>query len=127
MVKGDSTQRGAIAAVLALLGGCAAQSPLPDPLQAGWQGRPVCEKLHEDNENRVLRCMFPPGIGHERHFHPPHFGYAISGGRARITDENGVREVELSTGSSFSSDGVAWHEVLNIGTSTIIYLIIEPR
>ena len=100
---------------------------LPDPLEAGWQGAPVCEKLHEDVDQRVLRCTFPPGVGHERHFHPRHFGYAIAGGRVRITDASGTREVSLETGSSYSSDGVDWHEIENIGDSTIVYLIVEPR
>ncbi|HSM30832.1 MAG TPA: cupin domain-containing protein [Woeseiaceae bacterium] len=100
---------------------------LPDPLEAGWQGVPVCEKLHEDTDHRILRCTFPPGVGHERHFHPRHFGYAIAGGRVRITDADGTRELSLKTGSSFSSDGVAWHEIENIGDSTIVYLIVEPR
>ena len=100
---------------------------LPDPLEAGWEGEPVCEKLHEDADQRVLRCTFPPAVGHERHFHNRHFGYAIAGGRVRITDASGTREVDLATGSSFASEGVAWHEVLNIGESTIVYLIVEPR
>lgn len=100
---------------------------LPDPLEAGWNGAPVCEKLHEDSEQRILRCSFPPGVGHERHFHGRHFGYALSGGRMRITDSRGMREVELATGSSFASDGVAWHEVVNIGDSTVVYLIVEPK
>ncbi len=103
-----------------------ASAELPDPLAAGWEGKPVCEKLHEDEANRILRCTFPPGVGHERHFHARHFGYAISGGRARITDSNGTREVDLESGSSFASDGVEWHEVLNVGETTIIYLIVEP-
>ncbi len=103
-----------------------ASAELPDPLAAGWKGKPVCEKLHEDEANRILRCTFPPGVGHERHFHARHFGYAISGGRARITDSNGTREVDLESGSSFASDGVEWHEVLNVGETTIIYLIVEP-
>ena len=105
----------------------AGESALPDPLEAGWQGAPVCEKLHEDTDHRILRCTFPPGVGHERHFHPRHFGYAIAGGRVRITDADGTREISLKTGSSFSSDGVAWHEIENIGDSTIVYLIVEPR
>ena len=100
---------------------------LPDPLAAGWQGKSVCEKLHEDEQQRVLRCTFPPGVGHERHFHPRHFGYALSGGRMRITDGKGTREAEIKAGSSFSSGGIAWHEVLNIGTTTVQYLMIEPR
>lgn len=100
---------------------------LPGPLEAGWKGVPVCEKLHEDVDHRILRCTFPPGVGHERHFHPRHFGYAIAGGRVRITDADGVRELSLDTGSSYSSDGVTWHEIENIGDSTIVYLIVEPR
>jgi quercetin dioxygenase-like cupin family protein len=81
--------------------------------------------LHKDKQYRVLRCSFPPGTGHERHFHAPHFGYALEGGRMRITDADGVREVTLPTGSSFSSEGVAWHEVFNIGDTTVSYLIVD--
>ena len=100
---------------------------LPDPLAAGWKGVSVCEELHQDDDQRVLRCTFPPGVGHERHYHPKHFGYAIAGGRVRITDAGGTRELSLATGSSYSSDGVAWHEIENIGDSTIVYLIVEPK
>lgn len=104
-----------------------AVAPLPDPLAAGWRGAPVCERLQEDEALRVLRCTFPPGVGHERHFHPRHFGYALAGGRMRITDARGTREVDLETGSSFASDGVDWHEIVNVGETTVIYLIVEPR
>ena len=106
---------------------CATPPSLPDPLAAGWKGVPVCEKLHEDSDHRILRCAFPPGIGHERHFHDRHFGYALAGGRMRINDANGTREVDLATGSSFSSAGVDWHEVLNVGDTTVVYLIVEPK
>jgi len=112
---------------LVLLTACATRPSLPDPLEAGWRGVPVCEKLHEDSEQRVLRCSFPPAVGHERHYHPRHFGYAIAGGRMRITDSKGTREVELATGSSFTSHGVAWHEVVNVGDTTVVYLIVEPN
>lgn len=102
-------------------------TPLPDPLAAGWRGAPVCEPVHEDDALRVLRCVFPPGGGHERHTHPRHFGYALQGGRMRITDARGTREVDLATGSSFASDGVDWHEVENVGETTVVYLLVEPR
>lgn len=105
----------------------AAEPSLPDPLEAGWKGKSVCERLHEDAHLRILRCTFPPGVGHERHFHNRHFGYAISGGRMQITDADGTREVELATGSSFSSEGVAWHEGLNVGDTTLLYLMVEPK
>jgi len=100
---------------------------LPDPLQAGWEGNPVCENIFEDEQQRTLRCTFPPGGGHDRHYHRPHFGYALSGGKMRLIDANGVREVELPTDTSFSSDGVEWHEVINIGTTTVRYLIVEQK
>lgn len=104
-----------------------AAAPLPDPLQAGWKGKPVCERLLEDDTRRVLRCTFAPGDGHDRHFHRPHFGYALSGGRMRITDANGVRDTAIATGSTFTSTGVAWHEVLNVGDTTVQYLIVESK
>jgi quercetin dioxygenase-like cupin family protein len=117
----------ALIASLAVAGARATQPSLPDPLEAGWNGGPVCEKLHEDSDHRILRCSFSPSVGHERHFHDRHFGYAIAGGRMRITDSSGVRDVDLATGSSFASDGIAWHEVVNIGDSAVVYLIIEPK
>lgn len=117
--------------VLALLMalGCTqpAETNLPDPLAAGWLGEPVCEVLHEDDDVRVLRCTFAPGVGHDRHHHPPHWGYVLAGGRMRITDADGTREVDLRTGDHWASDGVAWHEVLNTGDTTSVYLVVEPR
>lgn len=113
--------------LVALVATCAHAEPLPDPLQAGWKGVPVCDNIHETAQIRVLRCTFPPGEGHERHFHPKHFGYALSGGTMRITDSKGVRDAELTGGSYFASDGTAWHEVVNIGETTVAYLMIEPK
>lgn len=111
--------------VLALLVSVAGSAALPDPLAAGWKGDPVCERLHEDATQRILRCTFAPGVGHERHYHTPNFGYAVAGGRMQIIDASGTREVDLPTGSSFASPGTEWHEVLNVGDTTVVYLIIE--
>jgi beta-alanine degradation protein BauB len=119
--------RVALVATLAAVGACATRPSLPDPLAAGWNGAPVCERLHEDAEQRILRCSFAPSVGHERHFHDRHFGYAIAGGRMRITDASGTRDVDVATGSRFTSAGVAWHEVLNVGDSTVVCLIVEPK
>ena len=101
---------------------------LPDPLEAGWQGKKVCEKLHEDDKQRILRCTFAPGIGHEKHYHAPNFGYTIQGGTVKITDANGIREVTIKTGDSHvSPDGTPWHEIVNVGDTTIIYLVVEVK
>jgi quercetin dioxygenase-like cupin family protein len=75
----------------------------------------------------VLKCTFPPGAGHERHYHKAHFGYTLAGSTFRITDTTGSREVEVPTGSNFSNEGINWHEVINIGDSTAVFLIIEPK
>ncbi len=45
----------------------------------------------------------------------------------QLTDAEGTREVELATGSSFSNGGVVWHEVLNTGDTTTLFLIVEPK
>ena len=100
---------------------------LPDPLGAGWKGEPVCEVLLENDSIRTLKCTFHPGVGHERHFHNPHFGYALAGSTMRVTDANGTRDVKVVTGSSFYNKGIEWHEVLNIGDSTAVFLIVEPK
>ena len=100
---------------------------LPDPVEAGWKGASVCDVLHDDAYQRVLRCTFPPTVGHERHYHKRHFGYVIAGGRMQITDATGTRVVEPATGAHFKSDGIGWHEVVNIGDSTATYLIMEPK
>ena len=102
-------------------------TPLPDPLAAGWEGEAVCESLRDDEKMRVLRCTFPPGVGHERHFHAPHFGYAVTSGRMQITDTDGTRVVDVPAGFSQNNTGVEWHEVLNVGETTLIYLVVEPK
>ncbi|MCH7784332.1 MAG: cupin domain-containing protein [Bacteroidetes bacterium] len=106
---------------------CNNKNKIPDPLEAGWNGISVCEIIEENNNIRVLKCTFAPGIGHEKHYHVAHFGYTISGSKFRIIDETGMREINVSTGSHFYSEGKKWHEVLNIGDSTAVFLIIEPK
>lgn len=103
------------------------KDPLPGPLEAGWKGEKVCEVIQENDKFRALKCAFAPGVGHERHYHAPHFGYILEGGRMRITDRSGVSERDLKTGSSWKSDGVEWHEAVNVGDTTSVYLIVEPK
>jgi hypothetical protein len=33
----------------------------------------------------------------------------------------------VPTGYSFSNEGISWHEVLNIGDETAVFLIIETK
>jgi len=101
--------------------------PLPSGFDAKWHGQTVCEPLFENAAMRAARCTFPPGGGHDRHFHPPHWGYIIAGGTMRITDANGTRVRDLKSGSTWWSDGIAWHEAVNVGTTTSVYIIVEPK
>jgi quercetin dioxygenase-like cupin family protein len=100
---------------------------LPDPLQAGWAGERVCVLKHEDARVRMLECTFAPGIGHERHTHAPHIGYVIEGGRRRITDDAGTREIDVPSGVIWSRDEPYTHIAVNVGETTTRYLIIEPK
>jgi quercetin dioxygenase-like cupin family protein len=100
---------------------------LPDPLEAGWNGKKVCEVLEENDQLRILKCTFPPGVGHEKHYHPPHVGYTLKGGKFSISDSTGTREVNVPTGYTFSNEQIVMHEVLNIGSDTSQYLIIEYK
>ena len=117
----------AAAIILVLTTSCENKNPLPDPLEAGWNGQVVCEVLEDNSEVRTLKCTFPPGVGHERHYHATHFGYTLIGGKFRITDTTGTREVDIPTGYSFFNERVEWHEVLNVGDSTAVFLIVEPK
>ena len=106
---------------------CQNSTQLPDPLEAGWKGEKVCEVLEESDEIRVLKCTFPPKVGHEKHAHQPHFGYTLKGSRFRIIDAEGTREVNVPTAYNFYNEGITIHEVQNIGDSTAVFLIIEPK
>jgi quercetin dioxygenase-like cupin family protein len=115
--------------VLAACASASAQvAPLPMALCAGWQGERTCELLQEDAQIRVLRCTFPPGVGHEMHYHPPHFGYVLEGESVmRITTAEGVVERPVRAGTPFSNDAEVRHAALNVGNETTRYLIVEKK
>lgn len=100
---------------------------LPSAFEAGWKGEKVCEPLFENTEMRAARCTFPPGVGHERHYHRPHWGYIVEGATMRITDAKGTADRVLKTGNNWWSDGIEWHEAINIGETTGVYVIVEPK
>lgn len=122
----------ALTALIAYLGvscGVFAQETegLPHAFDAGWKGQKTCELLFENETVRVGRCAFPPGIGHEKHYHNPHFGYVLQGSTLEVVDAKGDREVVMETGATWSTDVVTIHEAVNIGDVTTSYLIVEPK
>ena len=103
-------------------------SGLPEAFDAGWKGQKVCEVLYEKGNMRAARCIFPPGIGHEKHFHYPHFGYVLEGGTMRVTDATGAGEdIQLTTGQTWSTDEITVHQGVNIGATTVSVLMVETR
>lgn len=102
------------------------QEDLPHAFEAGWKGEKTCEVIFQDDSLRVGRCVFPPGVGHEKHYHNPHFGYVLETGTIRIRDSEGEREVTPRAGTHWSSPAVTVHEALNVGETTSSYLIVEP-
>jgi quercetin dioxygenase-like cupin family protein len=133
MWRGDNSMNQWISAMLAACLALAAaaaeagqEAGLPHAFDAGWKGRETCSVLFEDTSMRVARCIFPPGVGHEKHYHNPHFGYVLEGGTLRIADAGGEREVTTAAGGHWSTSEVTVHEALNIGETTTSYLIVEP-
>ena len=116
----------ALTGPIGALAGAGQEDPLPHAFEAGWKGRETCAVLFENASVRVARCVFPPGIGHEKHYHNPHFGYVLEGGTLRIVDSNGEREVTTVAGSDWATTEVTVHEAVNIGETTTSYLIVEP-
>lgn len=116
-----------IAIVILAIQSCKVKSDLPDPLEAGWKGHKVCEVIEDNNQARILKCTFPPGVGHEKHRHQRHFGYTLAGSTFKMIEENGTRELVVPTGYHYYKGGITVHSAVNIGDSTAVFLIIEPK
>jgi beta-alanine degradation protein BauB len=110
-----------------LLSSAALAADVPDALAAGWQGEKRCENLYEDAQIRILRCTFPPTVGHEKHSHPEHFAYVLSGGHGQATDARGTREFDIKTDDFRANKAVEWHEAVNTGDTTLRLLIVEKK
>ena len=117
----------AVSVIFALLSFTAHSAEETDALNAGWNGEKRCENLYEDDYIRVLRCTFPPNVGHERHSHPASFLYELNGGHGIVTDASGTREFEVKTDQYRAGKPVEWHEAVNTGDTTMRYLIVEKR
>ncbi len=100
---------------------------VPDALSVEWQGQHPCEKLYEDSEIRAMRCTLPPAAVHVRHSHPGNLVYTISGGKTKVQDATGTREGQPKTGGFSNNPPTAWHEVTNVGDTTLKFLVVEKK
>jgi len=122
--------RNLLAAAFSVALGLASSSAIseePDALAVEWQGKKPCEKLHEDDQIRILRCAFFPGEMHVRHSHTPAFTYVLSGGKNQIVDAAGTRVVARETGANSVGPAVPWHETTNVGDTTLVFLVVEMK
>lgn len=113
--------------VSALPAPAAIAEDVPDALSVEWQGKKPCDNLFEDTQIRVSRCTLPPGTAHVCHSHPSYVYYVLSGGKAELQDEKGSRKVDLATGAFVELPPVPWHDLANIGETTLQFLIIEKK
>ncbi len=103
------------------------EQDLPHAFDAGWKGQKTCVVLFETPVVRVGQCIFPPGTGHEKHYHNPHFGYVLEGSTMLIQDPSGEREVVTEAGATWQTGQRTVHQAINTGTTTARYLIVEPK
>jgi quercetin dioxygenase-like cupin family protein len=99
---------------------------LPHAFDAGWKGVQTCHLLYETATVRVGQCSFPPGVGHEKHYHNPHFGYVLEGATMLIQDQTGERAAVTEAGSTWSTSQRTVHQAFNTGDTTARFLIVEP-
>ena len=98
---------------------------VPDALSVEWQGK--CEKLFDDEHIRVVRCTFPPGAVHVCHSHPGYLSYVVNEGQGQVQDEKGIRKMDLVAGALLSAPPTPWHEVANVGNTTLQFVVVEKK
>ena len=99
----------------------------PDAWPFEWQDQKPCERLFEDAQIRISRCIFPPGAVHFLRFYPGYLSYILSGGKGLIAESKGTRQINLRADTFTSNQPIAWHELINIGDTTLRYLVVERK
>ena len=89
---------------------------------------PQMYKLRTENERiRVMEVTFAPGAKIEKHSHPDHMAYALSGGMLKIHKGDGTtQEADLKTGDVLWIPAEA-HWAENTGQTTVRLLVVELK
>jgi quercetin dioxygenase-like cupin family protein len=100
----------------------------PAPIDA-LTASPGNFKLLLENEHvRVLEYTLAPGQRDEWHTHPPKVSYVVSGGKVRVTTEDGksfLADEEAGTASWMGALGR--HFVENVGSTTVRVVLTEVK
>ena len=105
----------------------AAQQP-PEHIDPALVSPDKYTVLLENEHVRVLEYQILPGEKEAWHTHPPKVGYILSGGKLRITKEDGDSFVVEE-----DSDDVAWMNAVgrhfgeNIGTTPVRIVLVEIK
>lgn len=84
--------------------------------------------LLENEHVRILEYLIEPGEREAWHTHPPKAVYVASGGRLRITTEDGDSFiVDENTGDTAWMHAVGRHYGENIGSTTIRIVLVEVK
>jgi quercetin dioxygenase-like cupin family protein len=98
--------------------------PVPDPLEAG----PTIYKQVADGETaRVFEVTFKPGDKIALHKHPDHVVYIVTGGKLKISPDQGdAQEIDLKPGSALFLPAQN-HAAENVGTTEIKLVVVELK
>jgi quercetin dioxygenase-like cupin family protein len=84
------------------------------------------EPALENDRVRVLKVTFKPGDTAARHHHPDHVIYVVNGGKLKLTVDGKTDNLDLKTGEAVFLNE-QWHEVENIGESTVDLVVVELK
>lgn len=115
-------------ACLLVLSAVAAAQQKPQHADATKASPDKFTVLLENEYVRVIEYRLEPGEKDEWHTHPPKVSYVVSGGKLRITTENGRSfVVDELAGSAAWMGAVGLHFGENIGTTPVRIALIEIK
>ena len=99
----------------------------PDAWPFEWQDQKPCERLFEDVQIRITRCIFPPGAVHFHRFRFGYFSYMLSNGKGLLAENKGTRQIEVHADTFGNSQPNTYYELTNTSEQTLRYLVIERK
>jgi beta-alanine degradation protein BauB len=80
----------------------------------------------ENDRVRVLKVTFKPGDSAAKHHHPDHVVYVVNGGKMKLTVDGKTNILDFKTGEAVFLNE-QWHEVENVGESTVDLVVVELK
>ena len=88
----------------------------------------IYDVLLENEDVKILKVSFPPGVGDNMHDHYPFSFYVIDGGKLQVTLPDGkVNEMEAGDGFSGHNEKGVRHKVKNVGEEAVNIILVEHK